>query len=226
MFVTGYFRLNPWEVSVELGHKYGVPVVACMSESRVKDEAGKIRKSEESYRARAVNAWASGADAICMFNFFNPNSRLWWELGDTETLSKRDKVYTTGARGTWSIKHWMTDGYRFLNSDPLSPERPRVLQPDASVTVDLDVHEPLDDLREAVKKISLRVFFTEKVQANLLSVKLNGRELIDGTGDGDWIEYETSPENLKRGTNEVAVSLSAKSQDQVQLQDLVLYIDY
>ena len=35
LVVGGYFRLQPWEESVALGHRYGVPVYAGLSESRV-----------------------------------------------------------------------------------------------------------------------------------------------------------------------------------------------
>ena len=38
LITTCYFRLNPWEYSVELGHKYGVRVYPCLSDSRVKGE--------------------------------------------------------------------------------------------------------------------------------------------------------------------------------------------
>ncbi len=36
LIVSGYFRINPWEYSVNLGHKYGVQVYASLDESRVK----------------------------------------------------------------------------------------------------------------------------------------------------------------------------------------------
>ncbi len=35
--VSCLFRLNPWETSVALGHKYGIPVYPSLSESRFKD---------------------------------------------------------------------------------------------------------------------------------------------------------------------------------------------
>jgi len=62
MAVSGYFRLNPWEVSVALGHRHGVPVYPCLSETRVRDsEARKVRASLACYRARAAEVWAKPA---------------------------------------------------------------------------------------------------------------------------------------------------------------------
>jgi len=108
MAVSGYFRLNPWEVSVALGHKHGVPVYPCLSETRQRDsQARKLRASLACYRARAMNVWASGADGVYLFNFFNPRSPLWRELGDPKTLAAMDKVYTTGARDPAAINRWM-----------------------------------------------------------------------------------------------------------------------
>ncbi|HEO70865.1 MAG TPA: hypothetical protein ENN80_06335, partial [Candidatus Hydrogenedentes bacterium] len=109
LVVSGYFRLNYWDVTTRLGHRYGVPVYPCLSETRMRDaEAKKVRASLECYRARAVNAWHGGAEGIYMFNFFNPHSPLWREVGSMETLWGLDKVYTTGARGTGNLDFWYT----------------------------------------------------------------------------------------------------------------------
>jgi hypothetical protein len=98
LITTCYFRLNPWEYSVELGHRYGVPVYASLSESRVNEkvhgEVGEFTRdwNTESYRARAMEAWHAGVDDICMFNIFNPNRPQWRELGDPKTLEGLDKL--------------------------------------------------------------------------------------------------------------------------------------
>jgi len=124
---SGYFRLNHWEVSVQLAREYGVAVYPCLNESRVKDiEARRGRASPASYRARATNVWDSGADGVYMFNSFNPRSPLWRELGDPKTLETMDKVYCTGARGVRAANSYVANGVRFLNRQLLSPERPAV----------------------------------------------------------------------------------------------------
>ncbi|MEA3401449.1 MAG: family 10 glycosylhydrolase, partial [Armatimonadota bacterium] len=82
LITTCYFRLNPWEYSVELGHRYDVAVYPCLSDSRVRGETRFHRRSVESYRGRAMNAWTAGADGIHLFNFFNPDSPVFREVGD------------------------------------------------------------------------------------------------------------------------------------------------
>ena len=61
LIVTGYTQLNPWDYSVKLARKYGVKVYPSLDEPRVRDpEAQKARASLESYRGRALQAWAGG----------------------------------------------------------------------------------------------------------------------------------------------------------------------
>ncbi|MBM4079483.1 MAG: hypothetical protein FJ278_07265, partial [Planctomycetes bacterium] len=95
---TCYFQLNPWPYLIELGHKHGVPVYPCLSESRVKGETRFKRNSMESYRARAMSAWAAGADGIYLFNLFNPRHPVWRELGNPAALRTMDKLYFVTVR--------------------------------------------------------------------------------------------------------------------------------
>ncbi|MCP4641975.1 MAG: family 10 glycosylhydrolase, partial [bacterium] len=140
LVVSGYFRLNPWETSVELGHKYNIPVYPCLSETRVRDgEAKKVRASLESYRARAASAWNAGVDGIYMFNFFHPQGLQWRELGDAKTLAPLDKVYCAGVRGYGNLDFWYEGGEQYMNRSLLSPDWARKLTPGQPETVDLVV---------------------------------------------------------------------------------------
>lgn len=218
MSVTGYFRLNPWKASVELGHKHGVPVYACLSETRIRDKAAKqVRSGIEAYRARALTAWHAGADGIYLFNAFNPGHPLWRELGDPELLRQKDKVYTTGARGTRVVKRWLVGGERFLNRDPVSPERPHPLKANTPETVELIVPERIDEPGQAT--LGIRLEGGEEPQA--LAVRLNGTALTLQDA-GTWWKYETPAEALKEGANEVTVELLEG--DSATWADLALWV--
>jgi len=225
MAVSGYFRLNPWEVSVSLGHNYDVPVYCCLSETRIRDpQARKVRASMECYRGRAMNVWDSGADGVYMFNAFNPRSPLWRELGDPKTLAPLDKVYVVGARGVAGISRWMENGEeRFLNRPKLSPERPVKLQPGKTETVDVRVGEDL-----AVGKDRLNVTAQVRVHALAdaagLSVKLNGKPLTGGKLSKGWVEYVVDPAQVKRGVNRFEITLAPGSAAGPVLQDLLLWV--
>src|SRR5207248_851025 len=80
--------------SLALRHKYGVKVYPSLDDPRVRDKtANQLRSTPATYRGRALEAWSSGADGVYMFNFFDPRSPLWRELGDPTPLVKLDRNY-------------------------------------------------------------------------------------------------------------------------------------
>lgn len=229
MAVSGYFRLNPWETSVALGHQYGVPVYPCLSESRMRGEARKARGSLASYRARAMNVWASGADGVYLFNFFNPRSPLWRQVGDPKTMAAMDKVYCVGARGVRDINRWMANGERrFLNRPTLSPERPMALKPGRAVAVELRVGGAVGERKAGgpTPHVALHLRFSKLADAAELSVKLNGSVLAKGRRNGAWVEYSVQPTLVKKGANRIEVALDAQSAAGPVLQDILLWVRY
>ena len=66
---SGYWRLQPWERSVELGHRYQVPVYPCIEPSRVKElfhpethrQGPKARRLDEAYYGDALTMCGAGA---------------------------------------------------------------------------------------------------------------------------------------------------------------------
>ena len=60
-------------------------------------------KTVETYRGRAMNAWQAGADGVYLFNFFDPLSPLWRELGDPALLRTRARNYFASVRGIGSM---------------------------------------------------------------------------------------------------------------------------
>ena len=238
MSVSGYVRFNPWETSAKLGHKYDVPVYPCLSETRMKQRGP--RATIESYRARAVNTWAAGMDGVYVFNAFKPSHPLWNELGDPAALETLDKVFCTGARGVLPgyLNQWLANGARFLNRDPVSPERPRKLTPGVPVSIDLRVGQI--DLRvgqevrnredlSLVPVVELQLLVSEAVKPADLSIKLNGELPPGGVAakSGGWMEWAIDPQLVKKGRNQFEVTLAphcnAKSP---QIEDLLLWVRY
>jgi len=229
LVVSGYFRLNPWETSVALGRKYGVPVYPCLSESRIRvGRSGKARTSLNCYRARATNVWDSGADGVYLFNFFDVRSPLFRELGDPATLRNKDKVYTTGARSLRTATAWGIDGPKFFNRPPILPDRPLPLAPREAIAVELRVGE---DLREpetqpVVPTVELRVEVHELAEAKDVSVKVNGHPLTKSTKSSAWITYPVDPQIVRKGTNRIEVRLLESLVARPELADLLLWVHY
>ncbi len=217
LVVSGYFRLNPWEKSVELGHKYGVPVYPCLSESRVRDAAGrKLRASDACYRGRAANVWASGADGVYMFNFFNPDSPLWNELGSVDTLRPREKTYVTAARGLGNLSFWHEGGAKFLNRDLLTPDSTRTLEPGGTVTIAMPIGLPPADEAEA----TLVLVAAGLQAADALSVRVNDTGLNVATADDDTLRYAIPAGTLVKGANTVTFTLEGNHNEAPILRDL------
>lgn len=224
LVLSGYFRLNPWDVSVKLAHTYNVPVYPCLSESRMKGEAGKVRSTLECYRARAAEVWDAGADGIYLFNFFNPKSPLWRELGSVETLRGLDKVYTTGTRGVDALGYWYKDGESFVHRSLLSPSRPRKLEPAQPEAVEIIVGD--DVAAGGTPTVTARVQVEALTKPEDLAVTINGTPLEQPVAADTWLEYAVEPALVKKGTNRFEFALAEGVPAGPVLQDLLLWVRY
>jgi len=207
LITTGYFRLNPWEYSVELGHKHGVAVYPCLSDSRVRGETRFRRASAESYRGRAMNAWAAGADGLHLFNYFDPNAPMWSEIGDPEALLPMDKLYFVTVRDG-DPRSWLAAGRDHRTLPPFGPSHPRLVTTGQPLELEIVIG---DDLAAAERRglkpqIKLHVETPAVRKAEQLHVKLNGTELTDGVLEDGWVDYPVPPASVKRGTNQVEIA--------------------
>ena len=211
LVTTGYFRLNRWEYSVEWGHRYGVPVYPCLSDSRVRGETGKLRRrSIESYRARAAQAWQAGADGIYLFNLFNPRLPHWRELGDAAMLRGRDKLYFATYRDGRASRY-LPDGNRFSGVPVIVPRNPRVLTSRAAEDIEIAVAE---DMSAGQPKVACRLRLGKPEDAAQLSVSLNGAALEKGTVAGDWLTCPVEPKLVRKGANVVRIAVRRDSPSQ------------
>ena len=232
MTVSGYFRAEEWETSVALGHQYDVPVYACLSESRMTGEAGTVRKSRESYYARASNVWAAGANGVYMFNYFSDDSPLFDVVGDPETLRGRDKVYTTGGRAVDSMSSAVTGGHTYLNRDVIYPSRPSSFAPGQfrvfEMPVGDDIAGTLDEPgRPALEaRAQLRLYMDQFMEPNDILATINGRTLTGGKTEDGYIRYPVDPEWVDQGMNHFGVGVLTGATSGITLRDLRLYVAY
>ncbi|WP_417384934.1 hypothetical protein [Gimesia sp.] len=225
MTVTGYFRLNPWKVSVELGHKYQVPVYAGLSESRQKDQvARKVYASTEGFRGRAANAWSQGVDGVYLFNSFNPRHPLWRELGEPEQLKSLPKVYFTSARGYASVNSWWKQGSAFMNRDILTPNHSRVVSPGKTIGVILPVGEnPV--ATDASLNLKVRLKDVPK-NGEALNVIINGETVALKLTETRFLAGEINPRFVREGENRIEFQLSSAAKKPVVVEDLQLWVNY
>jgi len=212
---SGYFRLNTWEYSVDLGHEHGVQVYPCLSETRVGDEnpskrfrglAYSLRASDECYRGRTMNGWHSGADGIYIFNVFDPHREMFWEIGDPDTLWTLDKVYFPSVRGSGSVAGGGYPHEDYNNIPILNPDEPRPLNPGDMETVDIRVGEQVqrpEDQHTPGITLSI-VIRPEPIDTDSVDITINDSPL-SGSKEGQLIECSVDPATVKAGTNTVGV---------------------
>ena len=226
MAVSDYFRLNPWETSIQLGRRYGVPVYPCLSESRIADrEAAQVRNSLECYRARAMEAYDAGACGVYMFNFFNPHSPLWRELGDAKHLATLERVYCAGVRGVGPINQWLANGERFLTRQILSPERPRKLRPGEAASLELRLGGEAERIasHNLAARVQLRLRVPELAHPDDLTIRFNDRTIPGATKSGQWVEARVASEAIRRGVNRLEFSVKPGAAG-CTVQDVLLWI--
>jgi hypothetical protein len=188
LVTTCYFQLNPWEYSVALGHKYGVPVYAGLSEARVKGE-GRFRRGQiECYRGRAANAWAAGVDGIYVFNYFNPRGAVFRELGDPRSLGTMDKLYFVTVRDGGPDR-FLAKGSQYQSIPLLTPDHPTSLGPSRPLSVPLSVAEDLSQTRAGPPpEVTLHLEIPGLASAEQVSVQLGGQTLPGGRLHQGWID--------------------------------------
>ena len=206
LITTGYFRLNPWEYSVELGHKYGVSVYPCLSDSRVRGETRFRRSSIESYRGRALNAWTAGADGLHVFNSFNPNAPIWKEIGDPDELLTMDKLYFVNVRDG-NPHSWLAKGREYRTVPIFGPSHSELVTASQPITLPVMVG---DDIAAAISSglkpaVKLHLEAPAIQKAGQLRVKLNGTELTGGVLSNGWVDFSVPPASVQQGMNEVEI---------------------
>lgn len=241
----GRFLLNPWSESVALGRKHGVVVYPCLSDCVLKDAAArKRRQTLETYRARAMNVWAAGADGIHVFDpwipglrtirnvTFESNHPLWHQIGSIDTLKGLTKHYYVTymgppSRSIWGPAHWL-DGDRYMQRPVLCPSKPIRLQPGDSAATSIYIGESVSSNQESdlVPKVAMRLLTHRLERPGDLRIALNGQSLSGGGMDGQWLGLRIPPESVRQYRNQIMFQLAGDSQTNVEIRDLMVVVRY
>lgn len=210
LITTDYFRLNPWTYSVALGHQHNIKVYPALTDPRVLGETRFKRASESAYRARAAAAWASGADGLYLFNLYDIDrkSPLWTQLGDLQKLAFADKLYfLTDVDG--KPTSWLAKGNQHQTIPILTPTAPVNLSTQEAFTTQLMIADDPDAAaREGYEATTtLHLDLPGIDDAKRVTVSLNGQALPAGKVNDGWIDWPLSPNQWRKGINDIAVSL-------------------
>jgi hypothetical protein len=216
----GSFRLNDWNYSVDLGHRYGIKVYPSLDDSRVTDPtANEMRDTDMAYRARAANAWAARPDGIYLYNFYDPDYSLCHELGTSQQLEKLDKDYFGSARGVKNSSAGNLPLGPYTNIETLIPENPKTVSPGKSATAKLQMGETLNE--NSGTTVKLRLQFKSPVDPKLLRVTFNGEAIDLVPAKGNWLESFISVPFVRKGRNEIEVSLADEAPKKIVWTDVM-----
>lgn len=227
---------TPWEQMIKLGHRYGVKVYPSLQRPVFPGEAPPFsRNSAQSYRAKAMKMWQSGADGVYLFNYLRP--KQWWpwlrEIGEPDVLARLDKTYYATyswgsrlARGDGSPEYFLAGGGRFVDIPMLTPDDPITVEPGKTVNLDVRVG---DDLDAAVKKglqpqVACHLMAADNQN---LSVRLNGVTLEKRIShDNVWLEFPLEPKLVRPGVNRVEFELGAGANEGWSVRDIVISVQF
>ncbi len=210
LVMSGYFQLNDWSTSTALGKKYGVKVYASLDESRIKDEAGrKSRGTNEAYRGRAAAAWQAEMDGVLLFNFFDPASPLWNELGNANRLMELNKDYFGSVRGIVGSNGGNLPIGPYQKVETLNPSNPKKVA--AGMEVSARIMVGASGKTEKTLRLQFRAIPAELV------VQVNGQMVSIKESEPGWVEARITKE-LVAGINKITV----KSQSATEWMDLVV----
>ncbi len=219
----GTFHFNEWDYSVALARKYSVKVYPSLDNPRVKDDlARQMRTTLLAYRARAAQVWAAGADGVYMFNFSDPTSLHWRELGDPRTLARLEKDYFASFLGAINSSSGNLPLPPFTKLELLNPGAPKSVAPGKSATARLNIAENFANAGQA--RLKLRLRFKSPPDAKLLRVAFNNRQANFLRVERDWVEYSLSPQDVQSGPNQTGVTLSADAPQRAIWTDLLLEV--
>jgi len=229
MIPSGYFQLAPWRDTVALCHSHGVAVYPCLSNCTLMDLAARKRRMNiETYRARAINVWASGADGIQIFNCFDPAHPLWRELGSPETLKGRTKHYYGTYLGPRMTKGYLIGGDKYMRLPTLCPYALVDLKPGQSHVTTVNIGEDVGsgDGEDPVPRITLRLQVSEPVEPAQMTLRINDKPLGRGTLKDDWLEYPVAAELLVRHDNRVEIQFGETAKENLTVRDIAVVVEY
>jgi hypothetical protein len=219
--VSSYFQLSDWAGSVALGKKYGVPVYPSLDEARSKDAKVLARRvSLEAYRGRAAAAWGAGVSGIMLFNWTDPASPHWRELGDRTALLAKEKDYFASPRGAGLANGGHLPYSSYATGELLHPDNPRLIEPGKAATAKIR----LGEMKTDGLKCHLRLCFARPVDPAGIHVEMDNIPLEGLKADGDWVEAVLPADAFKLTTpalHEVKVSLRGGG-DSISWLDLMV----
>ena len=228
---ASYFQLNPWHVSAELAHKYGIKFYASLDESRIGRGKGvKVLpgrgNSRAFYYARSAAAVAEGCDGVSYFNMEGKTLTMLTKV-PLDQVGTFDKVYFATERGSGGYRntHFLTNGDRFDNMPKLDPGNPRTVSSGSpyrfSIVIGDDLAAPEAKKREPAVTAELLADLPGDAK---VSLDVNGRSFTPAEIKDGVCRFELPAETIKKGSNDFALKIIGSGK--LVIRDFCVRIKY
>ena len=203
---------GPVHELVELGHRYGAPVYACLASGQF---SFLMLDSMDGWAAAATSAWNAGVDGVYTFNHFAPSSAVWRVIGDPEVLAGMDKVFAVdNLEGSARTKEHV---------HPRAGRLPAEMALGEPLSIPLPVGDDVAARARGgqLRQLALRVFVDRLTFADEVEYRLNDHVLdmgvvyaTDGVSPvacGNFmLRARPDPATVKQGPNEFTALLRTR----------------
>lgn len=179
-----------------------IQVYPCVDDHHAADGYG--TPPIEIYRGVAANWWQQGVDGVQTFNFNHapdfPYRRVWKthlqayrEIGDPETLRRKNKVFTVGRRGGGhgpnvvpNPQDWTTPRLMYFNTNMLAP-LPETIPGDgrSDRVLRISLADDVGRDRSYIDEVSLRVLLSDPTAKSLPAESRLERTIVARIGHPD-----------------------------------------
>lgn len=223
---AGYFRLNHWDVSSALAHRYGVKFYASLDESRIQRVTKakglpiiKGRMTNGSYASRMLDAKAGGCDGVYIFNIEGPRMR---GVACLNPEREPGRIHFAVERGSGGFRPWryLKDGGRFSNMPRIDPGEPRKIKAGEQVRFTMLIGE-----RFGSPEIGhVRALMKTTLKGDPPGLLVNGRRAAFLGRKGDALEYDLDDVGMICGRNVFELEVPASVKRSFTVNDFAVSI--
>jgi hypothetical protein len=213
----GYVAFDqPAAAMIALGHKHGVPVYPCLSQSGLMYRPPRGKGEPQpvaAWNGAALNLLEAGADGIYVFNLFpGPGPKTQHDdavtilktIGSKKSLLQADRLFAVSDAG-WSMPahYWANNAEEYCSGVPVA------LNGKLVTTVPLNVAGPIAPAGQMVQ-IDLRLDFTDLPPTAIPAAEFNSRPLgeparTEKIATLRRFHYRLPANSTKAGRNEVRI---------------------
>lgn len=212
IYIGGFsFKLNPWETSVELAHKYGAKFYAGLTLNAIQQRYFQ-RMNLAGRRGREAGALGAGVDGLYYFNYDYASQQPYANMrGNLDDIRLDDKDYFVDSYFyVFQPSDFLEEGERFNNMPGINHLTPALIAPGTASTYYFEFGDDLKHPALKDKEISVKIHTAvDRQSGELLNLMLNDHPLRKLEVCNQETIFAVNPEFLRLGINQIKVAMTS-----------------